>query len=595
VKRDGVNSATNATQSLAISWPHSLALAKYIDLLPSLGASLFSLPTLLRSSWPFVTPSLATFILFEHSLIPFIDNSPGWLLFTLDNNNNLFRIDFDHNLCQKTPASAIPLTTFFTRNLENQANFKMSARMIQLGLMSLVSSAIAIPVYSYDDASSKGEFKAPSGTGFAHPSGKAFGTGMAYGTGVAHGTGRKHHGARPRPSSSGSYTMEAISTAVVTAAAGVDTAVAVNAVAGTSTDCETETFYTTTTNFITVYATASPVVDSASVDSTIYASSVVPSSAAAAVVPVASSSVAAYSAPAVVSPVASSSVAQAIGKFTYSKTAVVAASSTSTPVAAVVASSSVVVPVAAAPATSTKATTTAAATSTSTASSTGNKRGIAYNSVSLAKLLIGKSQWAYNWGSSNGGLASGVEYLPMLWSASTDKTNTWVSDAKAGIAAGATALLGFNEPDHTEQANMSPQAAATAYKTYITDNFVGKAKLISPAVTNGGGTMGLTWLSSFMSLCSDCKIDAVAIHWYDLSTNTDYFKSHIQDAHTQSGLPVYLTEFGTTDGNDQAFLAEVLPWLDAQDYVQRYAYFMAEDGKLISGTSLSAAGNTYCS
>lgn len=383
--------------------------------------------------------------------------------------------------------------------------------------------------------------------------------------------------------------MEAISTAVVTpAASGVDTAVAVAAVDGTSTDCSTETFYATTTNFLTVYVSPSAVV-SAKVDSTIFASSVTPSSVAAAEVPAASSSVAAYSAPTTETPVASS-VTQAVGKFSFSETAVVAASST--PVAAVVAPSSVVAPVADAPVTSAKATATAAATSSG--STVGGKRGIAYNSPSLAKLLIGKSQWAYNWGSVNGGLASGVEYLPMLWSAGSEKTTTWVKDATAGIAAGATALLGFNEPDHTEQANMSPQAAATAYKTYITDNFAGKAKLISPAVTNGGGSMGLTWLSSFMSLCTDCKIDAVAIHWYDSSSNVAYFKQHILDAHTQSGLPVYLTEFGTTDGNDQAFLAAVLPWLDAQDYVQKYAYFMASDGKLISGTGLSAAGNTYC-
>lgn len=436
----------------------------------------------------------------------------------------------------------------------------MSARMIQLGLISLIGSAIAVPVFptgSFNDAgnSTEGELAGPTGTG------------------------RLHHGARPRPSGTGSLTMEALSTG--------DAANNVAAADGTSTSCSTQTSYTTTTNFMTVYVTPSAAASSVEADSTVFASSVAPSSAAADVVPVAASS-----APAVETPVVSvSSIAQNIGKFSYSKTTVAAASTT--PIATVAASSSVAAPVQAAPATSTKAAASATA-STSSTSSVGGKRGIAYDSPSLAQLLIGKSQWAYNWGSANGGLASGVEFLPMLWGSGAEKTGTWVKDATAGIAAGATALLGFNEPDHTEQANLSPAAAATAYKTYMTDNFAGKAKLISPAVTNGGGSMGLAWLSSFMSLCTDCKIDAVAIHWYDLSSNVDYFKSHIQDAHTQSGLPVYLTEFGTTDGNDQAFLAQVLPWLDSQDYVQKYAYFMASDGKLISGTSLSAAGNTYC-
>lgn len=455
----------------------------------------------------------------------------------------------------------------------------MSARMITIGLVSLIGSAIAVPVFptgSFVDAgnSTEGELAGPTGTGRAH------------------GTGRRHH-TRPRPSGTGSLTMEAIQTATVTASS-IEAAVNVAAAAEvTTTDCSTETFYSTTTDILTVYVSATPV-SSAEINSTIFASSIASSSSAAAVVPAASSSIATYSTPAdEISVASASSIIQAIGKFSYSKTAVVAASSA--PVATVAASSSVPAPVSAAPATSAKtsATATAAATASTSTSSVGGKRGIAYNSPSLAQLLIGKSQWAYNWGSVNGGLASGVEFLPMLWGASSDKTSTWVEDATAGIAAGATALLGFNEPDHTEQANLSPQTAATAYKTYMTDNFAGKAKLISPAVTNGAAPMGLTWLSSFMSYCTDCEIDAVAVHWYDVSTNTEYFKSHIEDAHTQSGLPVYLTEFGTTDGNDQAFLAAVLPWLDAQDYVQKYAYFMASDGKLISGTSLSAAGDTY--
>ncbi|TLD35145.1 glycoside hydrolase family protein [Venturia nashicola] len=450
----------------------------------------------------------------------------------------------------------------------------MSARIIQLGLMSLIGSAIAVPVFptgSFNDAgnSTDGEPAGPTGTG------------------QAHGTGR-HHSARPRSSGTGSLTMEAISTPEPTVAAA--NAVAVDN--STATSCSTETFYTTTTNILTVYVTPSAAASSIQANFTIPAGSAAPSSVETPVAPVASTSVATYSAPAAETPVASvSPVAQYVGQFSYSNNAAVAASST--PVATVEASPSVASPIQAAPATSTKVATSAVA-STSTTSSVGGKRGIAYNLPDMAKLLIGKSQWAYNWGSSNGGLASGVEFLPMLWGAGTEKTGTWVKDATAGIAAGATALLGFNEPDHPEQANMSPDAAATAYKTHITDNFAGKAKLISPAVTNGGGSMGLTWLSSFMSACTDCKIDAVAIHWYDSSSNVDYFKSHILDAHTKTGLPVYLTEFGTTDGNDQAFLASVLPWLDSQDYVQKYAYFMASDGKLISGTSLSAAGNTYC-
>jgi hypothetical protein len=454
----------------------------------------------------------------------------------------------------------------------------MSSRLIQLGLLSFISSAIAIPVfpsggYSYDDAA----FSGPRGTG-----------------GVAFGTGRHHHPhgtGHLKPSKTGDLTMEALSTPAAASPTGVDTAVQVDAVEGAdSTSCSTTIYYTTTTDIQTVYVTPSDAA-AASVDSTIYASSIAPIATSSSSTPVAPVAVPSYSAPAAAAPVASSSSSPAAAnKFTYSAPAAVAPTSSFAPVAVPAVSSAAPV-IQAAPAASTKAASTTAASSGSTV---GGKRGIAYGTPAQAQPLIGKTQWAYNWGSNPGGLASGVEYLPMLWGNTADKTNSWVSDATKAIGNGATAVLGFNEPDHPQQANLSPQVAATAYQQYITNNFAGKTKLISPAVTNGGGSMGLTWLSTFMGLCSACKIDAVAIHWYDVSTNTDYFKSHIQDAHTQSGLPVYLTEFGTTDGNDQAFLEAVLPWLDSQDYVQNYAYFMAEDGKLLSGSELSAAGNTYC-
>lgn len=40
-----------------------------------------------------------------------------------------------------------------------------------------------------------------------------------------------------------------------------------------------------------------------------------------------------------------------------------------------------------------------------------------------------------------------------------------------------------------------------------------KMYLGSPAVTNGGGGMGLDWLSQFMKECTGCNIDFICIHW----------------------------------------------------------------------------------
>lgn len=59
--------------------------------------------------------------------------------------------------------------------------------------------------------------------------------------------------------------------------------------------------------------------------------------------------------------------------------------------------------------------------------------------------------------------------------------------------------------------------------------FAGKAKLVSPAVTNGAPPLGLGWLDSFLALCSDCTIDVIAIHIYDQPSNLAYFQKYISD------------------------------------------------------------------
>jgi hypothetical protein len=235
-----------------------------------------------------------------------------------------------------------------------------------------------------------------------------------------------------------------------------------------------------------------------------------------------------------------------------------------------------------------------------TAASTG-KRGVAYNDASLTDLFSSsKFSWAYNWGSTSGGpIASNLEYVPMLWGLQTTDTQDWSSIATKAIAAGSTCLLGFNEPDYSGQANLGTAAAAAGWLTYM-EPFAGKAKLVSPAVTNGGAPMGLTWLEGFVSACSTCTIDAIAIHWYNGGDATD-FQKYIAQAYAAGGnRPVWITEFqapSSYSAADQAtFLSTMIEWLDASDMVERYAYFMAATGNLLdSTTSLSTLGSTYVS
>lgn len=244
----------------------------------------------------------------------------------------------------------------------------------------------------------------------------------------------------------------------------------------------------------------------------------------------------------------------------------------------------------------------AAPSSTGSSSSSGKsgKRGVAYNDAKLTDCLVDSPavSWGYNWGSSSSGLSDSVKFVPTLWGPASEFTNDWSDNAKAAIKSGSTHLFSFNEPDLDEQANMSPQEAATAYKKYM-EPFAGDAKLCAPSVTNGAGSMGLNWLSSFLDACSDCTINCINIHWYDSAENVEYFKKHVNDASDllSDDQQIFISEFAATGSDDQisSFLDKVMPWMDDNDKVGGYAYFMAGEGKLVSGSEQSAIGKTYAS
>ncbi|THW93252.1 hypothetical protein D6C90_07609 [Aureobasidium pullulans] len=241
------------------------------------------------------------------------------------------------------------------------------------------------------------------------------------------------------------------------------------------------------------------------------------------------------------------------------------------------------------------------------------KRGLSYNNpaYTMPFSLSGQNSqvsWAYNWYQTPGsGFNPALEYVPMLWSNASDLLRDWPTNAQAAINAGSKHLLGFNEPDlcvaGAGASCMEMDFAVKAWKQYM-EPFAGKALLGSPAVTNGGSPLGLTWLSNFMGNCTGCHIDFINIHWYSNKwAGANYFKQQVQAAHAMSGgRPVWITEFGldNSDGTYttaelQSFLEEVMTWMDETDYVQRYAYFMDTTGMLMNsaGTDMSDTGNMY--
>ncbi|KAG7006346.1 hypothetical protein G7Y79_00015g039360 [Physcia stellaris] len=245
--------------------------------------------------------------------------------------------------------------------------------------------------------------------------------------------------------------------------------------------------------------------------------------------------------------------------------------------------------------------TSAISTPTSSPSTSGGSvtpRGLVYNTASLTNLFDKNTiGWCYNWDSQPGGsVPSSMNFVPMLWSTNEFHLPHWESNVKTAIANGATHILGFNEPDLTAQANMSPQQAADAWNNM--EKFGDAVKVGSPAVCNGGGATGLAWLEKFMTACASCKIDFIAIHWYGDANEygVQALKDHIKKTQAMAGgRPIWLTEFQPSGSVEQQadFMNQMLPYLDDKSNgVERYAYYQV-DGILTSGNSLTELGSKY--
>lgn len=218
-----------------------------------------------------------------------------------------------------------------------------------------------------------------------------------------------------------------------------------------------------------------------------------------------------------------------------------------------------------------------------------SKRGIAISndllsSAALASLSEGIS-WGYIWHfnpdtvwGGGPGLSEwesfGIRFVPMIWG------EKQLSPAEnGGLPAGRMALLGFNEPNFWDQANLSPaQAAAMWPRVEQLAKDAGINYLVSPAV-NFAAYDPIDWLRDFFAACDGCKIDAIAFHSYTCYGR--WLKDHIQK-YKVFKKPLWLTEFacsesGSLERRDAAgqasFMREVVPMLEHDADIEMYAWF----------------------
>ncbi len=230
------------------------------------------------------------------------------------------------------------------------------------------------------------------------------------------------------------------------------------------------------------------------------------------------------------------------------------------------------------------------------------KRGFADTGANYTNLQATNAAWYYTWGTGTGSPGTfDANNYPMIWGGTPS-----AATLNTIVARNPSYVFGFNEPERTDQANMTVAQAINSW-TPMSNAFTGTSiKLVSPSVADtGGATGGQQWLSSFMSQASSAglKVDAVAFHWYGVSTPTDpagaasSFLSRVDSYHNSYGKPVFITEFAIHDWGgaytdaeiaeaNRQFLNIVVPGLENRSYVAGYAwYHWFSDAHLYDGNN----------
>lgn len=220
-----------------------------------------------------------------------------------------------------------------------------------------------------------------------------------------------------------------------------------------------------------------------------------------------------------------------------------------------------------------------------------DKRGISgsfqmpNDAALLGKGVAWSYDWSHNYPSYSAQLdANDMVFLPMVWNAGINR------DAILKYAKDhpdAKYLLGYNEPNLTDQANMTPAQAAAVWPSLKAVAQEAGLKLISPALNYGtlpGYSDPEKWMDEFLA-CDGVSLDdfdAIALHCYMPNTPGMRAMIHKFDKY---GKPIFMTEFChanniiTNDVPTQiSFMSDILNMLESDAAVGGYSWFMVRAG-----------------
>ncbi|HDS83918.1 MAG TPA: carbohydrate-binding protein, partial [Phycisphaerales bacterium] len=202
------------------------------------------------------------------------------------------------------------------------------------------------------------------------------------------------------------------------------------------------------------------------------------------------------------------------------------------------------------------------------------------------------SAWHYDWDNATQSSLD-IEYVPMRHNAN------WNSYSNINNKHNVTHALGFNEPDKSDQANMTVQQAIDQWPNLLASGL----RLGSPAPSDAAS--GLDWLYAFIDEADarNYRVDFVAVHFYKNNWSAGQMYNWLRNIHLRTGRPIWITEWNngcnwTTPHpsyeQNAAKISELITMMDSAPFVERYAiYQWCTNRELISGGNLTPAGIVY--
>ncbi len=223
------------------------------------------------------------------------------------------------------------------------------------------------------------------------------------------------------------------------------------------------------------------------------------------------------------------------------------------------------------------------------------KKGIAGNIESGLNV-----DWLYNWSLDRNSTLD-WEYTPIR------QVRYWPSLDQDWKTRGSTHVLGYNEPDRPDQANMSVGDAISSWPDVLWPGL----RVGAPAVSDGG----LSWLYDFMGQAdaAGLRVDFVPVHYYrcygnagDPAGTANQFYNFLKGIHDVVQRPLWITEWNNganwtgcadpTFAQQEAAVQAMIDMLENTPFVERYAlYNWVEDVRRVKWDdgSLTAAGVRY--